>query len=174
MIQVLIKIPYFWGLRPWSQSHKNAIFLRTATLIVLLFISTYFWMFIRLWSWSQSSLFGLRSYRNPHKNDMFLSFYRTAIMIAVLFIRIATTIAVLIKISYFWTLLRLRSWSHFSLLRLRPWLQSTKMSYFLVFIKGLRPSSQSSQKTVIWNHLEGGWIGDGYMKYGNNAEFKST
>ena len=23
-----------------------------------------------------------------------------------------------------------------------------------------------------WNHLEGGWIGDGYMKYDNNAELK--
>ena len=24
-----------------------------------------------------------------------------------------------------------------------------------------------------WNHLEGGWIGDGYMKYDNNAELKN-
>ena len=23
-----------------------------------------------------------------------------------------------------------------------------------------------------WNHLEGGWIGDGYMNYGNIAELK--
>ena len=60
--------------------HKNVLFLRIVILIAILFISTCFWVFIGLRPWLRSSLLG----RSPHKYDMFPSFYKTAIKIAVL------------------------------------------------------------------------------------------
>jgi len=42
-----------------------------------------------------------------HKNIMFLSLYRTVIMIAVFFIRTAIMIALLRKISYIWVFMRI-------------------------------------------------------------------
>jgi len=54
-VAVLIKMPYFWGLRPWSQCSQKcpiSVFLslfRTATMIIV---------FMRTQPWSQSSLLG--------------------------------------------------------------------------------------------------------------------
>jgi len=84
---------------------KNALFIRTANMIAV------------LTKWSQSyfcdqflrSAFMIALFttciiydRSPHKNVMFLSLYRIATMITVLFIRTAIMIAVLTKISYIW------------------------------------------------------------------------
>ena len=75
---------------------------------------------LRSWSSQYSQKCLILSARSPHKNAMFLSFYRTATMIVHFFIKTAIIIEILTKMSYLLVFIEL--WS---------WLQcSKKISYF--------------------------------------------
>jgi len=67
-------------------------------------------------------------YRSPHKNIMFLSFYRIVTMITVFFIRTAIMITVFTKMFYIWVSVR-------TVTMIAVLLQPQEMPYFWIFMR---------------------------------------
>jgi len=148
MITVLIKMLYFWGLRWWSQpsSHNDrSLFLRIAIMIAILIKCTIYE--------------DCDHDHNPHKNVIFLSLYMTAIMIVVLFYRIAIMIAVFTIMFYTWVFMRiatkvtiLTKCPNFEFLwELRPWSQSSQNALFLSLTDDYDHESNPHISIVIIN-----------------------
>ena len=112
MIAFLTKWSQYRGLRLDRSSHKmiRALFFRIAIIIAVLIKCTitkmsYFWVFLWLWPWSQSSLLGLRPWSQYSKNVKYLGLYEDCdhgrsdhkIPYFWVYVRTATMIVVLTK-----------------------------------------------------------------------------
>ena len=97
---------YFWGLQPQSSQndcsieecdydrnpYKNVLFPRIVIMIAVLIKCTIYEDY--------------NHNHSPHKNVMFLSLYKIATMITILFITTAPMIAVFTKVSHIWIFMR--------------------------------------------------------------------
>ena len=115
---VLTKMPYFWELRLWSQpsqndrSHTSKDYDRRPH--------------------KMHYLCGPRPWSQFSQSTMFLSLYRIAVMITILFIRTATMIAVFTKMSYIWVFMSIAT---MICPKRELWLQFSQNALFLVFVR---------------------------------------